>query len=88
MDTDLEAPVGWIVADDGLVREFVFRDFREAFQFLTGVALEAEKADHHPDWANSYNRVRIALRTHSEGRITAKDIHLAERIQTVAHRFV
>lgn len=88
MGNSLELPAGWNVEDDALVRDFRFRDFREAFQFLTGVALEAEKADHHPDWSNSYNRVRIALRTHSEERVTAKDIRLADRINAVAQRFL
>lgn len=87
MENSFEAPEGWSIEDDGLVREFRFKDFREAFQFLTGVAFEAEKANHHPDWSNSYNRVRIALLTHSEGRLTAKDAALAGRINAVAQRF-
>ena len=60
--------------------ECVFRDFRQAFAFMTEVALLAEKADHHPEWSNVYNTVRITLTTHDAGGITAKDIALARQI--------
>lgn len=63
-----------------LVREFRFGDFGEAFGFMARVALLAEKAGHHPDWSNSYDRVSIALSTHSAGGITGKDVELAEAI--------
>ena len=66
---------------DGIARRFVFADFGEAFAFMTRVALEAEKADHHPDWSNVWNRVDILLSTHSEGGVTAKDIALARKIE-------
>ena len=58
-------------------KSFKFADFGEAFAFMTRVALAAEKADHHPDWSNVWNRVDILLSTHSEGGVTAKDIALA-----------
>jgi 4a-hydroxytetrahydrobiopterin dehydratase len=61
-----------------------FGDFSEAFAFMTRVALEAEKADHHPDWSNSWNRVEIALTTHSAGGLTARDLALARRIEAIA----
>lgn len=63
-----------------LVCELVFRDFRRAFAFMTEVAMLAEKADHHPEWSNVYNRVRILLTTHDAGGITTKDIDLAQQI--------
>lgn len=60
--------------------ECVFRDFRQAFAFMAEVALLAEKADHHPEWSNVYNRVRITLTTHDAGGITRKDTDLAHHI--------
>ncbi|MDP8993735.1 MAG: 4a-hydroxytetrahydrobiopterin dehydratase [Pseudomonadota bacterium] len=67
-----------------LRRGFRFADFGEAFGFIARVALEAEKADHHPDWSNSWNRVEIALTTHSAGGVTARDVALARRIDAIA----
>jgi 4a-hydroxytetrahydrobiopterin dehydratase len=58
-------------------RDFAFRDFSEAFAFMTRVALLAEKADHHPDWSNGYNKVSVVLSTHSAGGVTQKDVDLA-----------
>jgi len=78
-DEALQALPGW--AYDGernaIRRGFRFRDFSEAFAFMTRAALAAEKADHHPDWSNSWNRVEVALRTHSAGGVTRKDFDLA-----------
>ena len=68
----------------GIARRFRFRDFGEAFAFMTRVALEAEKADHHPDWSNAWNRVDILLTTHSAGGLTSRDIALARRIGEIA----
>lgn len=67
-------------AGTGITREFRFPDFRAAFAFMTGVALLAEKADHHPEWSNVYNRVTIRLSTHDAGGLTDKDIRLAGSI--------
>lgn len=63
-----------------LACELVFRDFRQAFAFMTEVALLAEKADHHPEWSNVYNRVNVVLTTHDAGGVTVKDIELAKQI--------
>jgi 4a-hydroxytetrahydrobiopterin dehydratase len=65
---------------NGIARTLRFADFGEAFAFMTRVALEAEKADHHPEWSNVWNRVDILLSTHSAGGVTGKDVALARRI--------
>jgi 4a-hydroxytetrahydrobiopterin dehydratase len=65
-------------------RSFRFRDFSEAFGFMTRVALAAEKADHHPDWSNVWNRVEIALTTHDSGGLTRRDVSLAKAIDALA----
>lgn len=70
--------------DDALVRELNFADFSAAFGFMSRVALAAEKAGHHPDWSNSYNRVTIRLSTHDAGGISALDIALAQAIDAIA----
>ncbi len=71
----------WNEQDDKLQREFKFKDFSEAFAFMSRVALLAEKMDHHPEWSNVYNRVTIVLRTHSAGNtVTEKDRTLAAAI--------
>jgi 4a-hydroxytetrahydrobiopterin dehydratase len=73
--------VQWTEREGRLEREFVFRDFSEAFGFMTRVAFLAEQADHHPDWSNSWNRVKISLTTHDAGSvITQKDRDLAASI--------
>ena len=61
---------GWTfdAGRNGIAKSFTFADFGEAFAFMTRVALEAEKADHHPEWSNVWNRVDILLSTHSDGR--------------------
>jgi 4a-hydroxytetrahydrobiopterin dehydratase len=75
---------GWDVDGDALVREVRFADFREAVAFVVRVAFEAEAANHHPDLDIRYNRVRVALSTHSEGGITAKDVSLASALSDLA----
>jgi 4a-hydroxytetrahydrobiopterin dehydratase len=73
---------GWIYdeATDALSHQFKFKDFSEAFAFMTRVALLAQAADHHPDWSNAYNKVSISLSTHSAGGVTENDIALAAEI--------
>ena len=71
----------WEEKNNTLYRKFQFKDFSQAFAFMTRVALEAEKKDHHPDWSNVYNTVEIRLSTHSAGDIvTDKDRKLAQKI--------
>jgi 4a-hydroxytetrahydrobiopterin dehydratase len=69
-------------ARGGIARSFTFRNFSEAFAFMTRVALAAEQADHHPEWSNVWNKVKIFLTTHSAGGLTVKDVALAKRIET------
>ena len=71
---------------NGIAKSFAFRDFAEAFAFMTRVALAAEKADHHPDWSNSWNRVEILLTTHSAGGVTERDFALARAVEAAAGR--
>ena len=72
---------GWVETGSTLRREFVFRNFSEAFGFMTRVAMVAETHDHHPDWSNSWNRVVISLTTHSVGgRVTELDRRVAAAI--------
>ncbi len=73
---------GWAEGDEGksISRTFTFTDFSEAFAFMTRVALLAEKADHHPDWSNSYNTVEISLTSHDAGGLTKRDAKLAKAI--------
>jgi len=67
-------------ARDALTRSFLFADFSEAFAFMTRVALLAEKADHHPEWSNVWNRVNILLTTHDAGGLSERDVRMAEAI--------
>ena len=77
---------GWSEADGGkkLSKRFEFRNFREAFGFMTGVALMAEKLDHHPEWSNVYKTVDITLTTHSAGGLSELDGKLADEIERLA----
>lgn len=68
---------------DAIVRDFKFKNFVEAFGFMAQVALLAEKADHHPEWSNVYNRVSILLTTHDAGGLSDKDIALARVIDAL-----
>lgn len=75
---------GWRINDIGAIeKSFKFEDFSRAFAFMARVALLAEKANHHPDWSNSYNRVVIALKTHDKDSLTQKDIDLATAIDAL-----
>jgi 4a-hydroxytetrahydrobiopterin dehydratase len=74
----------WKEADNKLFRSFTFKDFSQAFAFMTRVALEAEKMNHHPLWTNVYNKVDIWLNTHDAGDIvTEKDRKLAAKIDAL-----
>lgn len=70
-------------ARDAITRSFKFTDFVEAFGFMTRVAILAEKADHHPEWSNVYNRVDVLLTTHDAGGLSARDVALARAIDAL-----
>ena len=82
----LESLPGWRYdeAERSIRRDFRFADFSAAFAFMTRSALAAEKADHHPDWSNSWNKVAVALSTHSAGGVTGKDVELARAMDGFA----
>lgn len=82
----MDIPTGWTASDDGkaLERRFTFKDFAEAFAFLTRVALHAEKADHHPEFTSVWNRVDFRLTSHDSGGITERDVALARAIGALA----
>ena len=77
---------GWseVAGRDAISKSFRFSDFNAAFAFMTRVALAAEKADHHPEWFNVYNRVDITLSTHDAGGLSERDVALARFIDSVA----
>jgi 4a-hydroxytetrahydrobiopterin dehydratase len=76
----------WSLREDGLAitRNFRFADFVEAFGFMTRVAMLAEKADHHPEWFNVYNRVEVTLTTHDAGGLSQRDADMAAMIDAAA----
>jgi 4a-hydroxytetrahydrobiopterin dehydratase len=74
----------WVENNNALVKEFTFKNFVDAFAFITKVAFAAEKQQHHPEWTNVYNKVTITLRTHDAGNIiTEKDKQLAQTIDAL-----
>ena len=76
---------GWTfdAARNGIARSFTFADFSTAFAFMTRVALAAERADHHPEWSNVWNRVDILLTTHDAGGLSTRDIQMAQAIDAL-----
>ncbi|XP_006111945.1 pterin-4-alpha-carbinolamine dehydratase isoform X1 [Pelodiscus sinensis] len=78
--------VGWneVEGRDAIFKEFHFKDFNRAFGFMTRVALQAEKLDHHPEWFNVYSKVHIILSTHECAGLSERDINLASFIEQVA----
>lgn len=81
-DAALAALPQWSLREDGLAitRRFTFADFSEAFAFMTRVALLAEQTNHHPEWANVWNRVDITLTTHDAGGLSERDVAMAKGI--------
>ncbi|ARP99158.1 4a-hydroxytetrahydrobiopterin dehydratase [Pseudorhodoplanes sinuspersici] len=84
--TALASIPGWteLMERDAIFRKFVFKDFNEAFGFMTRAALIAEKRDHHPEWLNVYKTVEVTLSTHDAGGLTEKDIALAQAMDKLA----
>jgi len=75
---------GWSVLAGKLHREYRFADFNAAFGFMSRVALEAERLNHHPEWSNVWNRVVVDLVTHDSGGVTASDVALARKMEAFA----
>jgi 4a-hydroxytetrahydrobiopterin dehydratase len=77
---------GWadVPGRDAIAKTFVFKDFNQAFGFMTRSALVAEKMDHHPEWFNVYKTVQVTLSTHDAGGVTERDIKLAEAMDKIA----
>ena len=77
---------GWkeVVGREAIERTFVFRDFNEAFGFMSRAALVAEKNDHHPEWRNGYKTVEVVLATHDANGVTARDVELAKAMNAIA----
>lgn len=69
---------------DAITKKFVFKDFNEAFGFMTRAALVAEKMDHHPEWFNVYKTVEVTLSTHDAGGVTERDVTLAQTMDKLA----
>jgi 4a-hydroxytetrahydrobiopterin dehydratase len=88
IDQNLAGLSGWKLSDDGISisRSFKFRNFVEAFSFMTEVALAAEKFNHHPEWFNVYSRVDVTLSTHDAAGLTEQDFRLATTMDTAAAR--
>lgn len=77
----------WKVQNNRLQKTFMFNDFKQAFAFMSEMALYAEEINHHPEWKNIYNRVDIALTTHDQNGISKLDFDFAERIEIVSARY-
>jgi 4a-hydroxytetrahydrobiopterin dehydratase len=84
----MDIPNGWTIDDDGkaLTRTLTFKDFSQAFAFLTRVAMHAEKVDHHPEFTSVWNKVDFRLTSHDSGGVTARDVELANAINTLESR--
>jgi 4a-hydroxytetrahydrobiopterin dehydratase len=85
-DAALGGVTGWTLSADGtaISKSFVFANFSEAFGWMTRVALLAERANHHPDWSNSYRTVDVKLTSHDAGGLTERDFRLAAAIDRLA----
>jgi 4a-hydroxytetrahydrobiopterin dehydratase len=90
-ETDIRSSLAslpdWQLHDNAIHRELRFRDFVDAFGFMAAVALCAERANHHPEWSNVYNRVNIRLTTHDTGGVSERDFALAAEIDRLYGRF-
>jgi 4a-hydroxytetrahydrobiopterin dehydratase len=81
INSALQTLNGWSYNDNTIGKNFVFKDFNQAFAFLTRIALYSEKVNHHADWSGVYNRVNIKLSTHDAGGVSQKDIDFAKEIE-------
>lgn len=85
-DEALVTLTGWKLAEgrEAITKRFVFRDFNEAFGWMTRVALIAEKMDHHPEWSNVYRTIEVTLATHDAGGLTELDVKLARAMDAIS----
>ena len=81
LDKELSTLEGWTQKENSIIKTFLFKDFIEAFGFLSKVAIISEKLFHHPDWSGVYNKVVIQLSTHEAGGITNNDIEFAKAVE-------
>lgn len=81
---------GWFLVNgrDAITKKFIFKDFVEAFGFMTQVAIQAEKMNHHPEWFNVYNNVEVTLSTHDCGGLSQNDVVMANLMETTANQFL
>jgi len=88
LEVPMDIPGGWALSADGqaLERSYRFKDFAQAFAFLTRIAAHAEAVDHHPEFTSVWNRVDIRLTSHDAGGVTARDVALAEVIDELAEK--
>ena len=84
MKKELANLLGWTIVNGKLHKDFVFKDFIEAFGFMCTASLHIEKMNHHPEWFNVYNKVKIDLVTHDAGGITQNDVNLARILNSLA----
>jgi len=87
LETALAKLSGWQVANGKLHRTYTFKDFADAFAFMTACALRIQVLDHHPEWSNVYSTVNVDLVTHDAGGITGRDVELATLMNEAAKRF-
>ena len=73
----------WQYVEASIIKNFIFKDFKEALAFMVKAGAVAEELNHHPNWSNTYNKVNIQLTTHDAGGVTEKDFELAERIESI-----
>ncbi|ESP02365.1 hypothetical protein LOTGIDRAFT_172119 [Lottia gigantea] len=80
---------GWSLVEgrDAIYKEYLFKNFNEAFGFMTQTALQAEKMNHHPEWFNVYNKVQVTLTTHDVSGLSEKDVRLANFMETAAQKY-
>lgn len=81
---ELTSLAGWNVVNGKLHKDFVFKDFIDAFGFMSQAAIHIEKMNHHPEWFNVYNKIKVDLVTHDAGGITQNDINLARTLNSLA----
>lgn len=86
VDAEIADLPGWTSGGDFITKVYRFKDFAEAFGFMSEIAVLAQGMNHHPEWYNVYNRVDVTLTTHDAGGVTEKDIELARRMEQIVSR--